>query len=114
MRSTFLLLLLAVTVPARLDAKEPFEDDLIKTSGGELKITFIGHGTLMFRFGGKVIHIDPVSREADYSKMPKADLVLITHEHGDHLDPAAVEEIRTEDTRSHRHRTVPGRSPARR
>jgi L-ascorbate metabolism protein UlaG (beta-lactamase superfamily) len=45
-----------------------------------------------------VIHVDPVSREADYSKMPKADLILITHEHGDHLDPQAIELVRTEKT----------------
>ncbi len=45
-----------------------------------------------------MIHVDPVSREADYSKMPKADLILITHEHGDHLDPQAIELVRTEKT----------------
>jgi len=45
-----------------------------------------------------VIHVDPVSREADYGKMPKADLILVTHEHGDHLDPQAIELIRTEKT----------------
>jgi len=58
----------------------------------------VGHGTLMFAFGGQVVHVDPVSREADYGKMPKADLILITHEHGDHLDPAAVAAIRKEGT----------------
>ncbi|MGD8787196.1 MAG: MBL fold metallo-hydrolase, partial [Phycisphaerales bacterium] len=60
---------------------------------------FIGHGTLMFTFDGKVIHVDPVSREADYTKMPKADLILVTHEHGDHLDENAIETIRKESTR---------------
>ena len=79
-------------------AEETFEEDIIKTSSGELKITFIGHGTLMFTFNGKVIHVDPVSREADYSKLPKADLILITHEHGDHLDIKAVSALRTEKT----------------
>jgi L-ascorbate metabolism protein UlaG (beta-lactamase superfamily) len=80
------------------EEKEVFEEDIIKTSAGDLKITSIGHGTLMFAFGGKIIHVDPVSREADYSKMPKADLILITHEHGDHLDPEAIKVIRKDDT----------------
>jgi L-ascorbate metabolism protein UlaG (beta-lactamase superfamily) len=78
--------------------KAVFEEDRIKTAAGELKITFIGHGTLMLTFNNKVIHIDPTMREADYAKMPKADLILITHHHGDHMDPAAIAKIRTKDT----------------
>jgi L-ascorbate metabolism protein UlaG (beta-lactamase superfamily) len=92
----FLLVLFLASIPARAEAE--FDMDIIETVGGPLQITFIGHGTLMFTFGGKVIHVDPVSREADYAKMPKADLILITHEHGDHLDPQAIEQIRTEKT----------------
>jgi L-ascorbate metabolism protein UlaG (beta-lactamase superfamily) len=38
----------------------------------------------------RVIHIDPYSKLADYSLLPKADLVLLTHAHGDHLDPEAL------------------------
>jgi L-ascorbate metabolism protein UlaG (beta-lactamase superfamily) len=75
-----------------------FETDVVKTSAGEVKITFVGHGTLMFEFGGTVIHVDPVSREADYSQMPKADVILVTHEHGDHLDAAAIAAVRKEGT----------------
>ena len=84
---------------ARAGRKPPtFETDTIKTSGGELKTTFIGHGTLMFTFGDTVIHVDPVSREADYTRMPKADIILVTHEHGDHLDPAAIAAVRNSGT----------------
>jgi L-ascorbate metabolism protein UlaG (beta-lactamase superfamily) len=89
---------LVVAVTFGAVAEEKFETDVIETSAGDLKITFIGHGTLMFAFGGKVIHVDPVSRVADYSKLPKADVILLTHEHGDHLDPQAVKILRTEKT----------------
>ena len=67
-----------------------FEKDTFVTDKGKLVITFIGHGTLMIEAGNQVIHIDPVSREADYSLLPKAGIILITHEHGDHLDKKAV------------------------
>lgn len=76
-----------------------FEMDTIATKTGDLKITFIGHATLMFEYGGKVIHVDPWTKLADYSKLPKADLVLITHEHFDHLDPKAVAAVRGESTK---------------
>jgi L-ascorbate metabolism protein UlaG (beta-lactamase superfamily) len=79
--------------------EKKYEQDIIKTDGNDLKITFIGHGTLMFEYQGKVIHMDPVGREADYSKLPKADVILITHEHGDHLDPKAISAIRQEQTK---------------
>jgi L-ascorbate metabolism protein UlaG (beta-lactamase superfamily) len=75
-----------------------FEMDSIKTSAGELKITFIGHGTLMFSFGGKIIHVDPVGQMADYKKLPKADIILVTHEHSDHLDTKAIAKLRTSKT----------------
>ncbi|MBC8874581.1 MAG: MBL fold metallo-hydrolase [Planctomycetes bacterium] len=89
---------LLLTCSVALPAETEFETDAISTSKGDLKITFIGHGTLMFEFGGMVIHVDPVSRYADYSKMPKADVVLVTHEHGDHLDKETIEKIATKDT----------------
>lgn len=99
MRRLFLVATALVAVVASVaGAQATFETDLSKTSAGDLGITFIGHGTLMFTFGGKVIHVDPVSRKADYTKLPKADLVLLTHHHGDHLDVKALEILRTEKT----------------
>ncbi|GAK58223.1 putative metal-dependent hydrolase [Candidatus Vecturithrix granuli] len=80
------------------NAQEQFEKDVLPTSAGDLEITFIGHGTLMFTFGEKVIHVDPVGNLADYAKLPQADLILITHEHGDHLDPKAIAQLRKADT----------------
>ncbi|UCC75001.1 MAG: MBL fold metallo-hydrolase [Gemmatimonadota bacterium] len=91
-------ILLILVTGCEANGQATFQQDVIPTAAGELTITFVGHGTLMFRFDGKVIHVDPVGREADYSTMPDADLVLVTHEHGDHLDPDAIAAIRTEET----------------
>lgn len=75
-----------------------FYVDTIKTLAGNLEIVFLGHASLLFYFNGKIIHVDPVMAEADYNKMPKADIILVTHEHGDHLDPNAISAIRTKET----------------
>ena len=75
-----------------------FEKDVISTSAGDLEVIFIGHGTLMFKYSDKIIHIDPFNRMADYSTLPKADIILLTHQHRDHLDPSALQQIRTSET----------------
>src|SRR5208282_2604971 len=82
-----------------VNAAGKFEQDIIETGAGGLEITFIGHGTLMFTFGGRVIHVDPVGEYADYQTLTKADLILITHEHLDHLDAKVVELLRQPSTR---------------
>lgn len=95
----FLIGLFCITMESTGFAGNTFETDAVKTAEGELEITFIGHGTLMFTFGGKIIHVDPFSRLADYSKLPQADLILLTHEHRDHLDLKALDSLRTDRTK---------------
>jgi L-ascorbate metabolism protein UlaG (beta-lactamase superfamily) len=77
---------------------DSFETDLIPTSAGDLAITFLGHASLLLTFKGKNIYIDPFSQAADYSGLPKADLIICTHEHRDHMDPQALVHIRTPET----------------
>jgi L-ascorbate metabolism protein UlaG (beta-lactamase superfamily) len=79
-------------------AQKTPETDQIKSSAGVIELTFIGHGTLMFRVNGIVIHIDPVRSFGSFINMPKADLILVTHEHGDHLDTTLVNQLRKEGT----------------
>jgi len=74
------------------------EVDKFSTSSGELELFFIGHGSLMFRINNYVIHIDPVKSEGDYENLPKADLILVTHEHYDHLDAELIKVLRKQET----------------
>jgi len=94
-----LLLTLATGIMVSLVCGQTkFESDTLKSRDGNVIMTFLGHGSLIFEFKGKIVYVDPVSRYADFTQMPKADLILVTHEHGDHLDVAAIEKIRTEKT----------------
>jgi L-ascorbate metabolism protein UlaG (beta-lactamase superfamily) len=75
-----------------------YETDLIPTSEGDLMITFLGHSSLLFTYNNKTYYVDPYSKVADYYKLPKADVILLTHEHHDHLDRQAIEALKTDDT----------------
>lgn len=79
-------------------AQKSIEKDTIMTGEGPVEMWFLGHGTLMFTFNGKVIHIDPYTPTADYNKLPAADLILITHQHSDHLDLKAIDKIMKSST----------------
>jgi len=75
------------------------ESDSFDAAKGKLEIVFLGHGSLLLVYNGSNIYIDPVSQYANFSKYPKADLILITHEHGDHLDPKAIAALSKPETR---------------
>ena len=89
----FLLLFVGLTFIHSIKAQPNFATDTIKTNSGDLLITFVGHGSLNFSYSGKNIYIDPVSRYADYSIFPKADIILVTHQHGDHFDQETIKLI---------------------
>jgi len=69
----------------------------IDTSHGPLELTSIFHGSVRLGFNNKEIHIDPWSR-GDYSSYDKADLILVTHPHMDHLDPELIAQLSSDDT----------------
>jgi L-ascorbate metabolism protein UlaG (beta-lactamase superfamily) len=93
----FVLPIILVAAPA--GAAGRYETDVLPTSAGDLKITFIGHASLMFQIGGKVIYNDPVGQYGDYGGLPKADLILVSHEHGDHFDPKVIAQLSTDKTK---------------
>jgi L-ascorbate metabolism protein UlaG (beta-lactamase superfamily) len=98
MKAILMGLCIVGLLAAPAGAGETFEKDIIPTSAGDLTITFIGHGSLLFTWNGRNIHIDPWSKLADYGKLPKADAILLTHEHQDHMDLTALQQIRTKET----------------
>ena len=81
-----------------------YQVEYIPAGGGNdpLVITLIKHGSLEFAYKGMSIQVDPVSgygKNTDYAKeFPKADAILITHEHGDHLDKNAIMALSSEKT----------------
>src|SRR6202522_3824067 len=62
------------------------------TSAGDVTITPLYHASTLIEAGGKVIYLDP-AKPANFAGAPKADLILITDIHGDHMDPASLAEI---------------------
>ena len=94
----FLILFLLIAPGASLMQPE-FDSDKFPTRQGELTITFIGHASLMFKWNGLIIYADPVMREADFTSFPKADIIFLTHQHGDHLDLKALEALSANKTR---------------
>ena len=79
-----------------------FQTDTFKTKEGKaVTITAIKHASLRIQYDGLEIQVDPVAKyasETDYSKFPKADVILVTHEHFDHFDRDAIATLKKDGT----------------
>jgi L-ascorbate metabolism protein UlaG (beta-lactamase superfamily) len=94
-------LALFALIPFIMNAQS-FEKDVIKSkkrNGQDITITFIKHASLVFEYAGQNVYVDPVGQYADYSKMPKADFILITHQHSDHFDTMAIKSLMKPSTK---------------
>src|SRR5580693_10525544 len=93
MRTIAVLLLMGGVLCAQ--GVRPVEE--FKTKAGAVKITPIRHASMMIEAGGKVIEVDPWS-QGNFDGLPKADLILITDIHPDHLDQAAIDKVQKNGT----------------
>lgn len=78
-------------------------DEFVAEDGILVRIFCIKHGSVCMQLGDRWLYVDPVGKmippATDYSILPKADYILITHEHGDHLDADAISKLTKEGTR---------------
>ena len=77
----------------RLRSPEGLSGDQIATDKGVLVIHPIHHATFVMQWNGKTVYVDPVGGVKPFADLPKPDLVLVTHIHFDHFDPATLEAI---------------------
>ena len=77
-------------------------DEFTTKSGKKVTITCIKHASMEINYNGTVIQVDPVGfgvqPTTDYNQFPKANIILITHEHKDHFDREAITCVRTPAT----------------
>ncbi len=86
------LVLACFLVAAAYSAYSAAAPQTFPTSAGVVKITPLYHASTLIEAGGKTIYLDP-AKPAKLGGLPKADLILITDIHGDHMDPASLAEI---------------------
>ena len=95
--------LLAIIGLTTVCAQGNYETDEFKTKSGKtVKMHALMHASIRIEYDGKEIEIDPCSKlgnkTVDYTAMPKADYILVTHEHGDHYDAATLKLLSAEKT----------------
>ena len=106
MKNTLILLPLLLNLMAcgqNSAVTDNYETDTFVTPNGKtIRFHALTHASIRIEFDGKEIEIDPVShyngRDIDYAAFPKADYILVTHEHFDHLDTTAIAALSKAET----------------
>ena len=97
---TSLLALMGLAACSQPDSYEV--DSFTTKSGKTVKFHALVHASIRIEYDGKEIMIDPVTKlggkTIDYTAMPKADYIFVTHEHHDHLDQEAIKQLTGDKT----------------
>jgi L-ascorbate metabolism protein UlaG (beta-lactamase superfamily) len=79
-------------------AAEKLTGDVIPATGGDVTIHPINHATFAMAWGDKVIYVDPVGGAKQFDGLPRPDLILLTHAHGDHFNVTTLQAVTGEKT----------------
>lgn len=60
--------------------------NVFKTSAGDITVHPVSHASFVMETPVGTIYSDPVGDVASYASFPRPDLILITHQHGDHYN----------------------------
>lgn len=60
--------------------------DVFKAAAGDVTIHPVSHASFVMETPAGTIYCDPVGEASLYAAFPPADLILVTHEHGDHYN----------------------------
>lgn len=63
------------------------------TDAGDVVIHPVDHASMVWETPAGVIYVDPVGGAEAYADLPAPDLILITHEHGDHFDQPTLDAL---------------------
>ena len=69
--------------------------DHLMTDNGDVVIHPIGHASFVLGWQGKMIYNDPTNGPAAYAGFPRADLILVSHTHGDHFSASTIDAVRS-------------------
>jgi L-ascorbate metabolism protein UlaG (beta-lactamase superfamily) len=69
-----------------------------KTANGMVKVHPVSHASVVLETPEGVIYVDTVGDPAQYADLPKPDLILITHEHGDHYNAETLAALKGDET----------------
>ena len=101
MKKNIFTILLGCLTAASCNAAQKV-DEFTTKSGKKVTITCIKHASIEINYDGTEIQIDPVGAGVrpitDYNQFPKANIILITHEHKDHFEREAIACVRTPAT----------------
>ncbi|HKQ39642.1 MAG TPA: MBL fold metallo-hydrolase [Verrucomicrobiae bacterium] len=84
---------------SRYDAPTAFLGEHVITTNGDLIIQPVHHAGFVMSWNSKIIYNDPAGNVSRYTGFPKADLILLSHNHSDHFDATIISSLTNATTR---------------